>query len=116
MNCMKCGRETPSERAFCEDCLLEMEKYPIKPGTVVLLPQRRLPSSQKKSGKRRSIPLEEQVKLLKQRAKALTIALVVCLLLLAAGCTYLVEHLSTTHFKPGQNYTSVSVTQPTENP
>jgi len=108
MNCMKCGRETPSEQVFCEDCLLEMEKYPVKPGTVVLLPRRRDSSAAKKTAKRRVISLEEQVKLLKKRAKNLTIALAVCLLLLAAGIAYMADHLSKTHFKPGQNYTSVS--------
>lgn len=109
MNCMKCGRETPSEQVFCDDCLAEMEKYPVKPGTVVLLPRRRDPSAAKKTVKRRAVPLEDQVKLLKKRVKNLTIALAVCLLLLALGIAYMVDHLSKTHFKPGQNYnTSVS--------
>ena len=35
MNCMKCGRETQNEKVFCEDCLLEMEKYPVRAGSVV---------------------------------------------------------------------------------
>ena len=92
----------------CKECLAEMEKYPVKPGTVVLLPSRRENSAVKKTPKRRTVPLEDQVKTLKKRVKTLTIALAVCLLLLAAGVAYMVEHLSETHFKPGQNYTSVS--------
>ena len=108
MNCMKCGRETPSEQVFCEECLTEMEKYPVKPGTVVLLPRRRDNPAVKKTTKRRTIPLEDQVKSLKKRVRYLTLALLVCLLLLAAGGAYMVDHLSKTHFKPGQNYNSVS--------
>lgn len=108
MNCMKCGRENPSGQVFCEECLAEMEKYPVKPGTVVLLPRRRDYTVAKKTGKRRTIPLEEQVKLLKKRVKVLAISLFVCLVLIVTGIFYMVDHLSKTHFKPGQNYTSVS--------
>ncbi len=38
MNCMKCGKVIPAEQVFCEDCLAEMEKYPVKPDTPILLP------------------------------------------------------------------------------
>ena len=108
MECMKCGRETPSDQVFCEECLAEMEKYPVKPGTVVLLPRRRENSSVKKLSKRRIIPLEDQVKVLKKRVRVLTITLIIALILLSAGGVYMVKHLSEKHFKPGQNYTSVS--------
>ena len=40
MSCMKCGKEVSAGQVFCDDCLLEMEKYPVKPGTPVLLPNR----------------------------------------------------------------------------
>ena len=39
MRCLKCGRE--SEETFCRICQEEMEKYPVKPGTIVLLPKER---------------------------------------------------------------------------
>lgn len=116
MNCMKCGRETPSEQVFCEECLLEMEKYPVKPGTVVFLPKRRETSIVKKLPKRRTVSLEEQVKNLKQRIRILTI-LAVVLACLAAGLSYpAMEHLMEDHFKIGQNYSSVTTptTTPTE--
>lgn len=35
---MKCGREIPEGKVFCEECLNEMEKYPVKPGTIVQIP------------------------------------------------------------------------------
>ena len=62
MNCLKCGRETSSEQCFCQDCLLDMEKYPVKPGTVIQLPKRREGSASRKNTKRRSVSLEDQVK------------------------------------------------------
>ncbi len=48
MRCMKCGREIAEQQAFCEDCLLEMEKYPVKSNTVVQLPPRNDVSAVKK--------------------------------------------------------------------
>jgi hypothetical protein len=37
---MKCGREIDESQVFCTECLDEMERYPVKPGTVVQLPVR----------------------------------------------------------------------------
>ena len=64
MDCMKCGRETEHENVFCPDCLTEMEKYPVRPDTVVLLPRRRESSIIKKVPKRHTITAEEQITLL----------------------------------------------------
>ena len=40
MSCMKCGKEVSEDQVFCPECLAEMERYPVKPGTPVLLPHR----------------------------------------------------------------------------
>ena len=40
MSCMRCGKETKEDQAFCDECLEEMEQYPIKPGTPIQLPLR----------------------------------------------------------------------------
>ena len=40
MSCMRCGKETKEDQAFCDECLEEMERYPIKPGTPIQLPLR----------------------------------------------------------------------------
>ncbi len=40
MNCMKCGRTIAATQVFCEECQQDMEKYPVKPDTPVLLPPR----------------------------------------------------------------------------
>ena len=36
MSCMKCGKEVSEDQVFCPECLAEMERYPVKPGTPVL--------------------------------------------------------------------------------
>ncbi len=38
MKCMKCGRRIDADRVFCEECLVDMEKYPVPPETPVILP------------------------------------------------------------------------------
>ena len=40
MQCMKCGRDVESGEVFCELCLEEMQKYPVRPGTAVVIPHR----------------------------------------------------------------------------
>ena len=38
--CLKCRREIAEGQVFCDDCLAQMKKYPVKPGTPVNLPKR----------------------------------------------------------------------------
>lgn len=112
MNCIKCGRETPSEQVFCEDCLLDMEKHPVKPGTVVLLPKRKETAAPKKTSKRRVLPLEDQVKVLRKRVRLLAVLLLIFICLSAALAKPAIDHMTEDHFKKGQNYHTVTV--PTE--
>ena len=112
--CLKCGRPCPEDQAFCLECLAEMEKYPVKPGVVVLLH----PQEQSKPPRRRQHsvnPMEEQLNTLKKKVAALRI--LVILLLAAAGVLgwmaasdYLAEEQI---ILPGQNY-SAETTAPTE--
>ena len=106
MNCLKCGRETSSEQCFCQDCLLDMQRYPVKPGTVVQLPKRREGSSSRKSTKRRSASLEDQVKSLKKTLRVLTVLLILSLVIIASLVYPAWEYLVKDHFLPGQNYSS----------
>ena len=109
MNCMKCGRETISEQVFCPDCLVEMEKYPVRPGTVVQLPMRKTASAAKKQpAKKRALPLEDQVKVLKKRCRILLLLLILVTALAAAMAAPTMEHLKENHFKIGQNYNTVT--------
>ncbi len=111
MVCMKCGREAPEGQAFCQECLMEMEKYPVKPGTLVQLPKRRESASPKKSGKRRISGPEEQLRVMKKRIRILTV-LVILLLVLTASLAYpAVRYLmANQRFRPGQNYSTIVVT------
>ena len=115
MNCLKCGRETVSEQVFCEDCLRGMEKYPVKPGTAVKLPERREPSSFRRPVKRRTVPLEEQVKILKDRVFRLFIVLLLSFGVIFLMIPSVVSHLFENRHKLGQNYNVViTTTAPSE--
>ena len=83
MNCMKCGRDVEAGQTFCESCLNEMEKYPVKPDTVVLIPNRPSVAGAKKAHQRRQTP-EEQIAALEKRCRRLGIMLIISLLLLAS--------------------------------
>lgn len=111
MGCLKCGRDTISEQVFCTECQLEMKKYPVRPGTVVQLPTRKNVSVVKKTMKRRTVPLDDQVRNLKKRVRTLTILLIVVTVIAAALAVPAVDHLMENHFKIGQNYTTVVPTE-----
>jgi hypothetical protein len=40
MKCLRCGNKAPKEQLFCDDCLADMEKHPVKPGTPIHIPKR----------------------------------------------------------------------------
>lgn len=109
MQCMKCGREC--ERAFCDKCLAGMEAYPVKPGTVVTLPDRKRYLERKPKRVVQASP-EERIGQLKRRLHFARITIGVLLLLLVASCVGTIYHLRS-HNAPviGQNYSTV--TQPT---
>ena len=87
MNCIKCGAEIPDEQVFCDACLADMEKYPVRPDiTVTLPPRKEIPSAKKKSRKR-TLPPEEQLRRVKTKLRLahLTLAVVfICFLLVTA--------------------------------
>ena len=108
--CLKCGRELKPQQVFCEECQAEMEKYPVKPGVVVLLPKRGF-QTPKPAGRRRNASLspEEQVPRLKKRVTALTAALILSAAALVGMAWLTLSDLFDTEevkFLPGQNYSS----------
>lgn len=113
MNCMKCGREVENEQAFCEDCLVDMEKYPVPPGTAVHLHLRREAPVIRRQPRRRKLTPSEQVPILKRRIRVLTIALAVAVLLFLASLypavNYFIRHYN---LRPGQNYTAITTVSP----
>ena len=107
MNCMKCGRETENDQVFCQDCLQIMKKYPVRPGTVVLLPRRR-ETIIKKTVKRHSIPLEEQVKILRKRLMIMWFVFVLCIALMLLMINPTLHYALDKHVEIGQNYSTVT--------
>ena len=109
MRCLKCGREIDEDQYFCGDCLLDMGKYPVKPGTAVQLPPRRESAPPRKSHFRRRIKLtpEDQLKTLKVRVRVLSVLLAVCLILLVVFAIPAIKYLAEDHILPGQNYSAV---------
>lgn len=113
MQCLKCGREIPAEQVFCQECLADMGKYPVKPGTPIRIPKRQETAQVKKPQHRRPAAAPEvQIKRLKQRLW-ITRALLVAVLILAGaaawlGLNYIWEKEGMP--LPGQNYSSVTDT------
>lgn len=84
MNCVKCGREIPEDQVFCENCLTEMENYPVKPGTAVHIPTRPAEELPKKSVKKKRILTAEEL-LLRTRKKLRRTRIFAVILLLICG-------------------------------
>lgn len=120
MNCMKCGREVEQDQIFCQDCLAEMEKYPVKPGTVVQLPALSAEQQPKKQPHHRRpvLTAEEQVKRLKKKTRRLALALILTSVLAVFFALLAFDILEKTaaHKLLGQNYSTIveTTTEPTE--
>lgn len=107
MGCLKCGRDVEDGAVFCLGCLREMEKYPVRPGTPVVLPSLER-TAVKRTPKRRGISPEEQIRNLKKQIRTVTILWIVTFLVmavLAAVCWRVLPHPQP---RPGQNYTAVT--------
>ena len=117
MNCMKCGREIDAGQVFCESCLAEMEKFPVKPGTVIQLPKRTEYQPPRRATRRKaSLSAEEQLARLKKKYHRLVATLVVTLILmasLAVAAGFVINKLGMQTLV-GKNYSTVVSTAPTE--
>ena len=115
--CLKCGRSRAEDQSFCEECLADMARYPVKPGVVVLLPQQERPARQAPRKRHAAPSPEELLPRLKKKVVALWLALI--LALAAAGTLgwFLLEarqELASEKPLPGQNYSSEEDKQPNE--
>ncbi len=109
MQCMKCSREIPAGQVFCEECLAEMEKYPIKPGTVVLLPPQARQQAPKKQPHHRHTPtMEERLKRMGKIVRVLswTLTLAVALLIGVSALAISMLQEDQEEVLPGQNYSA----------
>ena len=107
MNCMKCGREIQEDSVFCQDCLLDMEKYPVQRDTVVLLPRRREAPVVKKLPKRHVPTPEEQIRFLRKKIMVLSVLLAVCIAAMVLMFNPTMHYVLDKHVEIGQNYSTV---------
>ena len=112
MNCMKCGRETSDDMAFCPACLEDAKKYPVKPDVVIKLPEHHEAPQRKTQPRKRTRTPDEQLKHLKKINRALVA--VIAFLLTA---TILLTSISIDFFRQldvqrllGQNYSTAETT------
>ena len=115
MQCLRCGRDLETGEVFCEECHRDMEAYPVKPGTVVLLPQYARYSQPKRTPVR-IVPPEEQIRKLKKRNKILA-WMVAISVVLAVVSTWVAVSLFAEYdgkFLPGQNYSAVGAKTETD--
>lgn len=109
MYCMKCGKEIPSKQAFCDDCLEVMARFPVKPETHVLLPNRETSTASKKSPVRKNIlSTEERLVQTKKVIQWLSIALAATFFALVLSVSLLIETMApeTQSGAIGQNYST----------
>ena len=105
MRCLKCNRETEGDQVFCKECLAQMQKEPIKPGTPVTIPKR--PPSTPRENLPPPIKPEEQIAQLRHQVSRLHRWLTVVTVLFLLVGSVLMYGIATRENKPsiGQNYT-----------
>lgn len=92
MYCMKCGTKLADDQVFCDSCLAEMERYPIKPGTAVHLPQRDTQETVKKpASRKKTLSAEETAAKLRKTVVWLTVLAVVLAIALGSAVTMLMR-------------------------
>lgn len=106
MKCLKCGRET--DQTFCESCRAEMEKYPVKPGTIVLLPKERTPV-RKATQRFQRISMETVVKAQRRTIRRMAHAIIALVVLLGVMSVFLIRLVNGQNDIPlGKNYSTVT--------
>ena len=113
MYCLRCGREKPEKQVFCDACLDNMSRHPVKPDVTVYIPSRKPREIQKKQflRKKKAPTAEEMVLILKKRIKALWVTVLILVLLLGccgAGIYFAWQH--DPNLIIGQNYKTVDTT------
>ena len=90
---MKCGKDLGASQVFCDECLEMMEKNPVKPGTVVKLPNRpAVPVAKKRPLHRRYLwDAVDEIDTLRSKLHWVTFALIVAIVgfLLAVSVVFL---------------------------
>ena len=88
MGCLRCGRETADHQVFCNACLDDMARHPVKSDTPIYLPVRKSNAAPKKRRRyKRERSAEEMVVILKKRVRALTAIAIILFMMLSAAAT-----------------------------
>ena len=96
MACIKCGKETAAGAEFCQECLADMERHPVKQGTPVILPKRDdLPVT--RHTKKKTVKPEQQVLHLR-KVSAILFVIALTMAVIAAAAIALVFQLSDNPF------------------
>ena len=107
MQCLRCGRETDGDHVFCFLCESVMVKQPVKPNTVVTIPERsvRLRSTPVRKPQKQEEDTEHLHRTILQLR--LWVCMLMAALMLCVGVLTWQE--LTREDKPviGQNYTSI---------
>lgn len=107
MECMKCGRETSGGEIFCQDCLAQMEKYPVSINAPVVIHKRE--DVQRKASHKKTLKPEEQITRLSRTVLHLRRLVLVFAALFVLTAGILVYVLSSHSDDPemGSNYSTV---------
>ena len=87
MKCMRCARETAPQQVFCNACLEDMARHPVRSDTPIYLPVRKPKETPRKKSRRfrRERTAEEMVMILRKRVKVLTAITVILVMMLSAA-------------------------------
>lgn len=87
MKCMRCARETAPQQVFCNACLEDMARYPVRSDTPIYLPVRKPKEAPRKKSRRfrQERTAEEMVMILRKRVKVLTAITVILVMMLSAA-------------------------------
>lgn len=113
MNCLKCGRPTKERNVFCQDCLTEMERYPVKPDTPVVLLKRQI--KERRNHGKKPTRNEEMIEQLQHRMKILrrSIIILTVLLVLVTGLLTIQLLRQWKREEIGSNYSTITPTEAT---
>ena len=89
MKCLRCARETADRQVFCNACLDDMSRHPVRSDTPIYLPVRKAGDTPKRPARRfrRERTAEEIVFILRKRVRVLTALVVILVMMLAAAVT-----------------------------
>lgn len=107
--CLKCGKTASGKAVFCRECLEVMDRYPVRPGTVVHIPVRPAPPAPKTLPGTPSPALTAHIRSQKKLIRLLLGGIVLLSILSIATAVMLIRTITSNHPEPpadkGRNFT-----------